>query len=129
MSSAEQVADGVVVFGAIQAMKRLGAAGIRRGGRGAIELGLEPGQNRRLRRCVRPRPARRRHQPRAKLARDLFPRLRLVAHPCDIERVEREPGLVFARSLWQPTQYRSRRARCCDSDVFSDVEAGEAVPA
>ena len=39
----EQVADGVLVFGAIEAAEGVGAAGVGIGGGGAIERGFERG--------------------------------------------------------------------------------------
>ena len=92
MSSCEQVADRVLIFGSIQAMERFGPAGIRAGGRGAIELGLQPRREPVVGGLVRPRPAGRRHEAGAKLPHDLFPDVRVGADIRHVQRVEREPG-------------------------------------
>ena len=75
-SRCEQVADHVLVFGAVEAVEGLRAARIgARGGR-AIELALEPGGEAVLGGAVRARHAGGRHQSRTQLQHHLLPALR-----------------------------------------------------
>jgi len=89
---AEQIADRVLILGAIQPAEGLGAPWIGRRGCGAIEGGLEQRDERLVRRLVGPGLSWRRHHADAQLPHDFFPRRRLLAHPIDVERCQRQPG-------------------------------------
>ena len=91
----EEIADGVLVFGARQPAKRGGAAGIwmRRGG--AIERRLEGRDHRGVGRLVGPLLATRRHLAGAELADDLLPHVRMPRHILRRDGVEGEPGLLL----------------------------------
>ena len=69
----QQIADGVAIFGAIQAVERFRAAGIRPCRGRAIQLCLQPRGQGIGRSAVRARPPRGRHQTAAHLQDDLFP--------------------------------------------------------
>ena len=89
---AEHVADRVPVLGAVEPMEGLGAAGVRRGRRRGVELGLEPRRHAVVGGLVGARPPRRGHQPRAQLPDHHLPQLGVVADPRHVDVVEGEPG-------------------------------------
>ena len=91
-SSAEQIANGVGVLGAIEPMDRADPARVRSCGPRAIDVALENGRDRTIRGGIRPRPARRRHRARAKLADHALPGLRVGAWTGRVQGVERQSG-------------------------------------
>ena len=115
----QQVADGVAVLGAVQAVEGRRPARIAGGLPGPVELALEPGQERLELRFVRPRPAGRRHDPAAQLADHLLPPVRVAAHLGEIERVEGE-----ADGAELPDQRRGDAAPAAHHPL---VVAGDAV--
>ena len=72
-SSGQQIADGVGVLGAVQAVKRLRAPRVGMRGGVAVDLGFQPAGQGVVGRCRGARPARRRHRPRPELRDDLLP--------------------------------------------------------
>ena len=97
----EQIADGVLVFGAAQAMQERQRPWFRLRLGGAVEFGLEPRRHGVGCLLVRARHARGRHRGGAELPYDLFPSLRGRSHVGELLRVEDEPrcleSLVVAR--------------------------------
>ena len=85
----EEVADGIVVFGPVETMERVGASRVRLGG-SPVELRLQPHPQAVVRRCVGARPGRRRHRAGPKLPYDLLPNLGFGADVGQIDRVEAE---------------------------------------
>ena len=85
----EQVADCVAVLDPVQAV-RDGAAGVRVGGGGAVELVLEPGRDRVVGGLVGARPPDRRHHPRPELQRHLLPGVGVCAHVRGVQRLQRD---------------------------------------
>ena len=77
----QQIADGIGVFGAVEAMKRFGSAGIRIGGRESIDLGFEPSGKGVVGLMRWTRLADRWHRSRAKLSDDLLPDFGLLGDP------------------------------------------------
>ncbi len=88
---AKQIADGVGVLAAVQAVNRH-AACVRVGRSGRIELSFQRPRDRAIRFGIRPRPARRRHLAGSKLRDDLFPLLRVVGNSGRIQAIELQPG-------------------------------------
>ena len=90
----QQVADGVLVLGAVQPAEGVGPAGIgvRRGG--AVERGLERRDDGLVRRLVRPRLADGRHLPRAQLPDDLLPGDGVRGDVARHDRLERQVGFL-----------------------------------
>ena len=88
----QQVAHGVAVLGAVEAMERLRAPGIGRRRPGGVQLRLQPRRDAVVLGLVRARPADRRHHGPAQLAHDLLPHVGMAAHVGGIEAVERQPG-------------------------------------
>ena len=87
----EQIADGVRVLGAIQAVGRHPSRlDPRRGG--AVELGFEPRPEAVVGLPVRARATGRGHHAAAQLQDDLLPCRRRVADAGDVQRIEREPA-------------------------------------
>ena len=86
----EEVAHGMVVLGPVQPVERLGAPGIRIGGRRPIELGLQPADEAVVGRRVRPRARQRRHRAGAQLADHGLPDVRRIGDPAHVVRVERQ---------------------------------------
>ena len=93
-SSAEQIADRVLIFRAIQAAERVGAAGIGIRRRHAIERRFEVRDEPVVGRFGRTRAPRRRHRPRAQLAHHELPPLGIGTDVGDIERAEDEIPLL-----------------------------------
>ena len=123
----QQIADGVCVFGAVEAMDcRSARIGIRR--RGAVERGLEIRDGRGVGRGVRAPSRRRRHHAGPELAYHLFPHFGIVAHPIGVDRLERESSRTesfavtrHAVAIEHSTRSKGRRRaggllcveRCC----------------
>ena len=93
-SSAEQIADRVLIFRAIQAAERIGAAGIRIRRRHAVERRFEVRDEPVVGRFGRPRTPRRRHRPRAQLAHHELPPLGIGSDVRDVERAKSEIPLL-----------------------------------
>ena len=89
---ANQIADGIRIFSAIQTMKVGRPARIRVGLCGAIQFRFQPGGRSVVAGAVRPLASRRRHRAAAKLHDDLLPRLRRVEHVLRIGLVEHQTG-------------------------------------
>ena len=87
---AEQIANGVVVLGAIETMHGGGATRIGTRGPRAVKFGFELGGETIVGRRIRARHARRRHRTGAQLRHDFFPDLRTRRRICGIQRVERK---------------------------------------
>ena len=86
----QQIAHRVGVLPAVQPVDG-GAARIGVGGSDAVEGRLQRRGDGGVGSRLGPRPARRRHRPRAQLPDDLLPRRGMVAHPDGVHRVEGEP--------------------------------------
>ena len=86
----EEVADGVLILGAIQPMQGNGATGVRLRRRGLVDLGLEPGGQAVGRRRIGARAPQGRHGPGADLSDDLLPDLGLRRHVVEVDAVERD---------------------------------------
>ena len=98
----EQVADRVRVFGAIQAVKarrRQMWCGL------PVELVLQPGDQRRVGRSIRPPRTGRRHHAGPEFSHDLFPRPRRFRRHASTSSASSVRFAVFSRWLWQMTQY------------------------
>ena len=80
----QQVADGIGVFGPVQAMEDDGSR-IDASRRFAIDFRFQPVPEPLVFGQGRPRHIRRRHHARAKLAHDLFPQLRVIADSGEIQ--------------------------------------------
>ena len=91
----EQVANGVAILRAIQAVQR-GPTGVGVLQRRAVELGLEPRHDLGRHCRVGPRQSGGRHRAGPKLAHDLFPHVRVLAHVRHIQRVERQAAHLGA---------------------------------
>ena len=87
----EQVADGVRVFVAIQAVDG-GMAGVRMGGGGSVELGFEVGGEGFLRGGIGVRDAERRHLLRFDFPEHLFPEAGIARNVGEVEALERQAG-------------------------------------
>src|SRR5262245_27155039 len=139
----EQVADRVVVFGAIQPMNRGDSAGTGRCGPHAIDFTLQPARDHPVRRLIRPRAAGRRHRAGAKFGDDALPYLSVRGWLGDVERVQRETGgletLVVAADavraddgarlcLLQPRHRRDGEADAKRNDGRTARHAGEQAP-
>ena len=85
---AEKVADGVAVLDPVEPM-RDGAAGVRVGGGGAVELVLEPRRHRVVGGLVGARPADGGHHARPQLQRHRLPGGGVRAHVRGVERLQR----------------------------------------
>ena len=88
----QQVADRILVLGAIEPVDRFRPAGIGPRCRYAIDLAFQPARDTVIGRDVRSGTSRRRHGPRSKLPYDLFPRVRLRRHVRQAEPVKRKVG-------------------------------------
>ena len=88
----EQIADRVVVFGAIEPMHGGDPPGIRFRIPRAIHLLLQPARDRAICCFVRTRAAGRRHRTRPQLRDDFFPRLRVRARRVEIQAFQIEPA-------------------------------------
>ena len=88
----QQVADGVGVLGAVEAVERLGASRIGMRGRVAVDLVLEPAGQRVVGGGGGTRAAGRRHRPRPEFRDDLLPGLGVRSHLGQIEPVEGQAG-------------------------------------
>ena len=86
----EEIADGVVVLGAVEPMHGVDAARIGIGQPRGVEPGLEQGGHGPVGRRVGPRAAGGRHRFRAQLLDDALPELRVVGRARGIRRVEGE---------------------------------------
>ena len=87
----EQVADGIAVLRAVQAMQG-GPAGVGAVQRGAVQRGLQPRHHGVVGRGVRARPSGRGHRAGPELADHRFPDLRVLARPGHVEDVESDSG-------------------------------------
>ena len=85
----QQVSDGVLIFGSIQATERLRATGVRFGGGSRIELSLQPCQQRATIVLRRLRHAGRGHGARVHLAHHLLPDFRLRTRVGKVDPVQR----------------------------------------
>ena len=112
---AEQIADGVVVFRAVQAMDGADSAGVRIGRPRAIELGLEQVDDRIIGLRVRTGPAWRRHRARSKLLDDALPHVSVRGRLARIHRAEGKASrarLVVVTTDAIPIEHRlGRRGR------------------
>ena len=100
----QQVADRVAVLGAVQAVERLRAAGVRVRRGGGVELALEPARERQARLGRRARLADGRHHAGAQLADDLFPLGRVRRDLGERQRLQAQVGraldvVVAARAI------------------------------
>ena len=86
----QQIADGVLVLGAIEAAEGIGPAGIRPGRGGAVQRGFEVRDQRVVGLRVGARHAGGRHVPDAQLAHHLFPDVGPLARIVRVERAEHE---------------------------------------
>jgi hypothetical protein len=84
----QQVADDVLVFGAVQASQGRGSTGIGARCGGAVERRFETGHENLIRLLIRPRSADRRHLPRSQLPHDFFPNLGVGVHVFGANGVE-----------------------------------------
>ena len=112
MVERQQVADGVLVFGAAETVERRAAARVRRLARGPIERRLQPADDVAVRGVVRPGAPDRRHRPRLQLADDALPRVGVMGDVRGVERVERQAGGAQLRD-----QHRRRRAAAVDDPL------------
>ena len=87
----EQVADGGVILGSIETMKRLAASRVRAGQRHRVDLALEPRGRRTIRGLIGPGVPSRRHRLCPQLDDHALPGLGLGAHVGQIPRVEGQP--------------------------------------
>ena len=117
----EQIADGVLILGTIQAMEALGAPGIGVRGGGAIELAFEPADERIVGGFVGTRPPRRRHDAGAQLANDFLPHRRVRADLREIERVERQTASLQA--IVVAADAVPLENACCESAPATGVAA------
>ena len=115
----QQIADGVGVLRAVQAVEGGRTARIAGLRPGAVELALEPSQERLELLRGRPRAAGRRHHAAAQLADHLFPPVGVPAHLGEIERVESQ-----ADGAELPDQ---RRGGAAPTVHHALVVAGDAV--
>ena len=88
----QQIPDGVLILGAVEAPQRLGAARIRRRRGRLVERRLQPRRQRAAVSGRRLRPRRRRHRAGAQLAHRLFPGFGALVHVGDIEPLQRQTG-------------------------------------
>src|SRR5581483_11243697 len=88
----EQVANGVLVFRAVEPMERFRSTGVRVISRGTIQRALEPGDEPVVGFGVWAWSAARRHQAGAKLSNDLFPRFSVAANVRQVEGIKHQTG-------------------------------------
>ena len=88
----EQVAHGVAVFGAIEAVDCADSPWIRIRDPRAIDFRLEPARDGVIRGAVGTRPPRRRHRAGAELRDDALPHFCVCSRSRDVDRVEHQPG-------------------------------------
>ena len=105
----EQITDGVLVFGAVEPAEGIGAAGIRRGGRGSIEGAGQGGDHADVVGLAWPRLAERRHLAVLELAGDVFPRGGGGGDFRGLEALEREPAFLRARVMAIDAVFREQR--------------------
>ena len=89
----QQIAHGVAVLGAVQAVDRR-LAGLGRRQRALVQPPLEVGDEAVVRLGIGARPAQRRHLPAAQLAGDLLEELRVSRHVIEVDALERQAGLA-----------------------------------
>ena len=114
----EQVADRGVIFGPVQAVERLAAAGVGTGQGHRVDGRLQPGGDGAVRFLGRSRVPRRRHRPCAQLDDDLLPGLGVGADVREIVRVEGQIGRaqpVVVAAHAEPVERCSNRV-CGRSD-------------
>ena len=87
----EQVADCVLVFRTVEAMKSLSPAGYRSGECGSVEFGLKVGDQRCRGGVVWPRPSRRRHSAHSKFSDHVLPDRGSGVNPSQVHRIEGKP--------------------------------------
>ena len=124
----DQVADGVGIFGAVEAMDGR-PAGIELGCGGAIERRLQIGDHGFVGGLVGPRHALRRHRPHAQLANDLFEHRGVRAGVLDIGLVELQarclqPFIVATDAVGIDNLTVVRREARIGGDGFAAAEAG-----
>ena len=107
----EQVADRVVVFGAIETMDRVDPAGIRTRRPRAIDFAFQPARHRAIRGGIGARPSGRRHRAGPKLRDHALPHLGIRCRRRRRSNVSSASPAVRSLWLWQVTQYLSRTAR------------------
>ena len=90
----QQVAHGVAVLGAVEAVQHRRPAGVRPRSRRGVEPGLDPGRRALVDVGARPRTARRRHRPVPQSADDLLPLLGGAGRIRGVERVEHQPRIA-----------------------------------
>ncbi len=93
-SSAEQVANRIRIFGAVEAVE---ARRRQMGDRTAIEFILHPADQRLQGRRIRPSASRRRHHARAKLPDDFFADFRMVPEMREVQLVQQQVGRLQLR--------------------------------
>ena len=106
MSSAEQIAHGVPILGAVQPMNRFGPAGIRPRGGGAIDLGLEPGGEGRSSVAASGRGMPAGGMAPVRSLRTTFSQVSAPAGAIGRAQPSSTSPPLFSRSLWHDTQYR-----------------------
>ena len=115
----QQVAHGILILGAAEAVQRGAPPRIGRGCRGPVELFLQPPDDLAVGGLGGPGTAYRRHRPRFKLADDALPRVGVLPHVARIERIERQAGGAQLRD-----QHRRGRPAAVDDAL---VVTGHAV--
>ena len=112
----KQIADRVLIFSAIEAVERLGPAGIRFLRRDTIQRRFQICDERVVGRFIRPRTSgsRRRHRTGSQLPHRVLPHGDVLAHVVHVFGVERETTrlqfcVVAARAI--PVEDRARRSR------------------
>ena len=112
---AEQVANRVAVFDAVEAMELGWSARIHVNCGGAIQLGLEPGRDAVVGRVVWTPRAWRRHRAASQLDDDPLPRIGRIGHPSGVHVVQRETAgigaLVVTAHAVRGDEFPGRRLR------------------
>ena len=100
----QQVADGVLIFGAVEPAEGIGAAGIGMGGGRAVERGFQRGDERVVGALIRAGAVRRAACSARAVCGRLFPRLPGARSTGSARMVSSASPAVFTLALWQPRQ-------------------------
>ena len=124
----EQIADGGVILGPIEAVEGLAAARVGTGQRHRVDLGLEPRGDGAIRGLGGPRTARRRHRPRAELDDDPLPGLGVGADVRQVVGVEGQAGraqAIVVAAHAEPVEGRASRLRRCGRGGLGRLGGGD----